>query len=96
MAMDAISVIVVSVPHRGLSKNSARGFALDQFARHQGYPSFAEWTVQCFDQAYQISGEVREKDCIDVADNSNDEPEELLTTFGYEVVLRLWRTEEKN
>ncbi|AYG64404.1 hypothetical protein CCGE525_37315 (plasmid) [Rhizobium jaguaris] len=96
MAMDAISIIVVSVPHTGLSKNSARGFALDQFARHQGYPSFAEWSVHCFDQALQISGEVREKDSIDVAENSNEKPEGLLSTFGYEVVLRLWRTEENN
>ncbi|MFW8642732.1 hypothetical protein ACOJBO_08055 [Rhizobium beringeri] len=61
------NTIVVSVPHIGLSKDSARGFALDQFlARQQGYQSFAEWSVHCFDQALQISGEVRESDSIDI------------------------------
>lgn len=90
---DAGNNIVVSVPHVGLGKHSARGFALDQFARQQGYQTFAEWSVHCFDQALQISGEVRESDAIDVAIASDEPPGILLKTFGYEVVLRLQKAE---
>ncbi|API57393.1 hypothetical protein GR247_38495 [Rhizobium leguminosarum] len=86
------NTIVVSVPHIGLSKDSARGFALDQFARQQGYQSFAEWSVHCFDQALQISGEVRESDSIDIVTDEAEPAGSLLKTFGYEVVLRLRKT----
>ncbi len=96
MGENARSTIVLSVPHIGLSKNSARGFALDQFARQQGYESFAEWSVYCFDQALQISGEVRESDSIDVASNEQDLSGLLSKTFGYEVVVRLRRNENNN
>lgn len=81
--------IILNVPHIGLSKDSARGFALDQFARQQGYQSFAEWSVFCFDQALQISGEVRESDSIDIVADETEQAGFLLKTFGYEVVLRL-------
>ncbi|WP_153510906.1 hypothetical protein [Rhizobium rhizogenes] len=90
---NAANTIVVNVPHIGLSKNSARGFALDQLARQQGYQSFAEWTVHCFDQGLQISGEVRESDSIDVITEEAEPAGFLLTTFGYEVVLRLRKTD---
>ncbi|MBO9102000.1 MULTISPECIES: hypothetical protein [Rhizobium] len=90
---DAGNNIVVSVPHVGLGKHSARGFALDQFARQQGYQSFAEWSVHCFDQALQISGEVRESDSINVTIPSDEPAGILLKTFGYEVVLRLQKAE---
>ena len=82
------STIVVSVPHIGLTENSARGFALDQFARQQGYSSLAEWTVHCFDQGLQIYGKVQEADVVDVA-HSCDLPGSLSKTFGYKVVVHL-------
>ncbi|NTJ35995.1 hypothetical protein G6K86_30750 [Agrobacterium rhizogenes] len=85
--------IVVNVPHVGLGKDSARGFALDQLARHKGYQSFAEWSVHCFDQGLQISGEVRENDSIDVVTDEAEPGGLLLKTFGYEVVLRLQKTD---
>ncbi|NTG30092.1 hypothetical protein G6L08_23380 [Agrobacterium rhizogenes] len=85
--------IVVNVPHIGLGKDSARGFALDQLARHQGYQSFAEWSVHCFDQGLQISGEVRESDSIDVIADEAEPAGLLLKTFGYAVVLRLQKTD---
>ncbi|QND44599.1 hypothetical protein HB780_02010 (plasmid) [Rhizobium lusitanum] len=90
---NAANTIVVNVPHIGLSKNSARGFALDQLARQQGYQSFAEWTVHCFDQGLQISGEVRESDSIDVVTDEAEPAGFLLKTFGYEVVLLLQKTD---
>jgi hypothetical protein len=86
---NAANTIVVNVPHIGLSKDSARGFALEQFARQQGYQSFAEWSVGCFDQGLQISGEIRESDSIDVVTDETEPAGLLLKTFGYEVVLRL-------
>ncbi|MGV1768044.1 hypothetical protein [Rhizobium rhizogenes] len=72
MSENARTTVVLSAPHIGLSKNSARDFALDQFAGQQGYESFAELFVYCFDQALQISGEARESDSIDVASNGQD------------------------
>ena len=81
--------IVVNVPHVGLSKDSVRGFALEQFARQQGYPSFAEWSVHCFDQELQISGEIRESDSIEVITEDAEASGLALRTFGYEVVLHL-------
>lgn len=93
MAEDADSTIVLNVPHGGHSRNSARGFALDQFARRHGYSSFAEWTINCFDQELEISGDVRENDSIDVADDDGSAGE-FSTTFGYQVVLRLRRIKD--
>lgn len=93
MGENARSIIIFSVPHIGLSKYSARGLALDQFAWKQRYEAFAESSVHYLDQALQISEEVFESDSIDVVANQQDFSGLLSSASAYQVVVRLRRAE---
>ncbi len=81
------------IPYRGVTPLAGLGFALDQFARKQGLPTFAEWAASHFLQGKSIAGYVEAVDDLDAAEQQ--EPGVCATTFGYELSISVISTRDR-
>jgi hypothetical protein len=81
--IEDISTLTQDIPYNGLNALAGIGFALDQFARKNGFYSFAEWAGSHFLKGCSLSGYVKAVDDLDPMETP--EPGMCATTFGYEV-----------
>ncbi len=83
--LEILATLTLEVPYDGLSSIAGMGFALDQFARAQGFHSFAEWAAAQFHKGRSIAGSVVKSDELDTSACSD--PGQASTAFGYEVTV---------
>ncbi|UWU26044.1 hypothetical protein N2601_32470 (plasmid) [Rhizobium sp. CB3060] len=83
--LEVLATLTLEVPYDGLSGIAGMGFALDQFARAQGFHSFAEWAAAQFQKGRSITGSVVKSDELDTS--YGPDPGRTSTGFGYEVTV---------
>ncbi|MDP9573846.1 UNVERIFIED_ORG: hypothetical protein J2W66_004349 [Agrobacterium larrymoorei] len=91
--IEELTTFMEQIPNHGLTALSGLGFALDQFARKQGLPTFAEWAASHFLQGKSIAGYVEAVDDLDAAEQQ--EPGVCATTFGYELSISVISTRDR-
>ncbi|ENN83832.1 hypothetical protein RHSP_41370 (plasmid) [Rhizobium freirei PRF 81] len=83
--LEVLATLTLEVPYDGLSGIAGMGFALDQFARAQGFHSFAEWAAVQFQKGRSITASVAKSDDLDTS--INPVPDRASAGFGYEVTV---------
>ncbi len=83
--LEILATLTLEVPYDGLSSIAGMGFALDQFARAQGFHSFGEWAAGQFQKGRSITASVVKSDELDTSYSPGSS--RTNTGFGYEVTV---------